>query len=85
MRKGFSCLSGLVRQYIDHELLSGDVFIFLNRCRDWIKLLMRDVTRFEFYSEIYVAVVIICFSLTFLKKRLIPIITLYMQKWKKNI
>ena len=40
MRKGFAGLSGLVRQHINHELLSGDVFIFINRRRDRIKLLI---------------------------------------------
>jgi len=30
MRKGANGLSGLVRTYIGHELLSGDAFIFLN-------------------------------------------------------
>ena len=51
MRKGFSGLSGLVRQYMDHELLSGDVFIFLNRRRDRIKLLMWDMTGFALYYK----------------------------------
>jgi len=51
MRKGFAGLSGLVRQYINHELLSGDVFIFINRRRDRIKLLMWDVTGFALYYK----------------------------------
>jgi transposase len=51
MRKGFSGLSGLVREHIDHELLSGDVFIFVNRRRDRIKLLMWDVTGFALYYK----------------------------------
>jgi len=51
MRKGFAGLSGLVRQHIDHELLGGDVFIFINRRRDRIKLLMWDVTGFALYYK----------------------------------
>jgi transposase len=51
VRKGFSGLSGLVRQHLDHELLSGDVFIFINRRRDRIKLLMWDVTGFALYYK----------------------------------
>ena len=51
MRKGFAGLSGLVREHIDHELLSGDVFIFINRRRDRIKLLMWDATGFALYYK----------------------------------
>lgn len=51
MRKGFAGLSGLVRQYIPHDLLSGDVFIFINRRRDRIKLLMWDATGFALYYK----------------------------------
>jgi len=51
MRKGFAGLSGLVRQHMGHELLSGDVFIFINRRRDRIKLLMWDATGFALYYK----------------------------------
>ena len=51
MRKGFAGLSGLVRQHIAHELLSGDVFIFINRRRDRIKLLMWDANGFALYYK----------------------------------
>ena len=51
MRKGFAGLSGLVRQHIEHELMSGDVFIFINRRRDRIKLLMWDATGFALYYK----------------------------------
>jgi len=40
MRKGFDGLSGLVRSQMKKDLLSGDVFIFINKRRDRIKLLM---------------------------------------------
>lgn len=52
MRKGASGLSGLVRRHIRHELLSGDVFIFLNRRRDRIKLLVWDRTGFVVWYKI---------------------------------
>jgi len=51
MRKQFDGLSGLVNEHIDHPLLSGDVFIFLNRRRDRIKLLMWDHTGFALYYK----------------------------------
>ncbi|NBC24558.1 MAG: IS66 family insertion sequence element accessory protein TnpB [Bacteroidetes bacterium] len=51
MRKGFAGLSGLVRQHMSHDLMSGDVFIFINRRRDRIKLLMWDRTGFALYYK----------------------------------
>ncbi len=51
MRKGAGGLSGIVRQHMGRELMGGDVFIFLNRRRDRIKLLMWDATGFALYSK----------------------------------
>ena len=52
MRKGFNDLSGLVRQHIKHELLSGDVFIFLNKRRDRVKLLVWDRNGFIVWYKV---------------------------------
>lgn len=51
MRKQFDGLSGLVNAYFEHPLLSGDVFLFLNRRRDRIKLLQWDQTGFALYYK----------------------------------
>ena len=51
MRKGFNSLNGLVRQHLKQDPLSGDVFLFLNRRRDRIKLLMWDKTGFALYYK----------------------------------
>jgi transposase len=39
MRKGFDGLCGLVKNELNREPTSGEVFIFINRPRDRIKLL----------------------------------------------
>lgn len=52
MRKGFNGLSGLVREHISHELMSGDVFIFLNKRRDRIKLLVWDRNGFVVWYKV---------------------------------
>ena len=44
MREGFNGRSGLVREHLKHDLLSGDVFIFMNKRRDRVKLLVWDRT-----------------------------------------
>lgn len=51
MRKSFNGLSGIVRQDKTLNLLSGDIFIFINRRCDRIKLLMWDVTGFALYYK----------------------------------
>lgn len=52
MRKGFNGLSGLVRQHIGHELLSGDAFVFLNKRRDRIKILVWDRNGFVVWYKV---------------------------------
>ena len=52
MRKGFNGLSGLVREYISHELTGGDAFIFLNKRRDRVKILVWDRTGFVVWYKV---------------------------------
>lgn len=52
MRKGFNGLSGIVRSHISHELMSGDVFIFLNKRRDRVKLLVWDRNGFVVWYKV---------------------------------
>lgn len=51
MRKGFDGLSGLVRTALESDPLSGDVFMFVNRKRDRIKLLVWDRTGFMIFYK----------------------------------
>ena len=51
MRKSFDGLSGLVRSSMGRDPLSGDVFIFLNRRRTHIKLLVWDRSGFVLYYK----------------------------------
>jgi transposase len=39
MRKGFDSLCGMVRDHLHKDPLGGDVFVFINRRRNQIKLL----------------------------------------------
>jgi transposase len=39
MRKGFDALSGVVRSQMGRDPLSGEVFIFMNRGRNTVKIL----------------------------------------------
>ena len=52
MRKGFNGLSGMVRTHFTRDLLSGDVFIFLNKRRDRVKLLVWDRTGFVVWYKV---------------------------------
>jgi transposase len=51
MRKGFDGLSGLVRNEFKKDPLCGDVFIFLSRTRNKIKLLHFQGDGFCIYSK----------------------------------
>jgi transposase len=51
MRKSFDGLSGLVRQELNREPLSGEVFVFLSRRRSQIRLLLWEGDGFSIYSK----------------------------------
>ena len=51
LRKGFDALSGLVRNELFRDPLSGDAFIFINRRRNLLKLLIWDQTGFVIYYK----------------------------------
>lgn len=42
MRKSFDALSGLVQNELKREVVSGEVFIFFNRLRNRVKVLVWD-------------------------------------------
>lgn len=51
MRKGFDGLSGIIQQHIKQSSLSGTVFIFLNRRRNQLKLLLWEGDGFSLYHK----------------------------------
>lgn len=51
MRKGAYSLSGLVRNEMNLDVLSGDVFIFLGKRANKIKLLQWDADGFALYEK----------------------------------
>ena len=51
MRKSFNGLSGIVRTELGADPVSGDVFIFVNRRRDRIKLLVWDRSGYVLYYK----------------------------------
>ena len=51
MRKGFDGLSGLVQQGLLKDPLSGDVFVFFNRRRSQVKLLVWEGDGFSIYHK----------------------------------
>ena len=51
MRKGFDSLSGLVTSVMQLDVLSGSVFIFLNKKHNQIKLLLWEGDGFSIYYK----------------------------------
>ena len=51
MRKGFDSLSGIVASHMQCNACSGDIFIFLNRNRTHIKLLLWEGDGFSLYYK----------------------------------
>lgn len=51
MRKSFDGLCGLIRGEMKRDPLSGDVFIFINRRRTHVKLLVWDRSGFVLYYK----------------------------------
>jgi transposase len=51
MRKGFDGLCGMVQNHLGKNAMSGDVFIFLNKRRNQIKLLLWEGDGFSLYYK----------------------------------
>lgn len=51
MRNGFDKLSGLVREHLQKDPLGGDVFVFINKRRNQIKLLCWDGDGFMLFYK----------------------------------
>ena len=51
MRNSFDGLSGLVRNKLDRDPVSSDVFVFFNRTRTQVKLLCWDQDGFAVYHK----------------------------------
>lgn len=51
MRKGINGLSGLVRNEMEGNPLSGDVYVFINRSRNLMKLLLFEGDGYLLYSK----------------------------------
>jgi transposase len=51
MRKGYNGLSGLVRNKLEADPTNGDVYVFFNRNRQLMKMLVWDHDGFAIYSK----------------------------------
>ncbi len=51
MRKHFDSLSGMVTSGMQHNVLSGDIFIFFNRRRNQVKLLHFEGDGYAIYHK----------------------------------
>lgn len=51
MRKSYDGLQGIVTNQLRRDALSGEVFIFMNRRRDQVKMLVWDRSGFVIYAK----------------------------------
>ena len=51
MRKGFDSLSGLVQQHMQLNVLNGGIFIFINKKRNQVKLLLWEGDGLSLYYK----------------------------------
>lgn len=51
MRKGFDSLSGLIQQHMQLNVLNGGIFIFINKKRNQVKLLLWEGDGLSFYYK----------------------------------
>jgi transposase len=51
MRKGFDSLSGLVQQHMQLNVLGGGIFIFINKKRNQVKLLLWEGDGLSLYYK----------------------------------
>jgi transposase len=51
MRKGFDSLNGIVSQHMQVNALSGCIFIFINKKRNQVKLLLWEGDGFSLYYK----------------------------------
>ena len=51
MRRGFDGLAGMVRKYFGEDVLSGSLFVFVNRRRTHVKILAWDRDGFVIYAK----------------------------------
>jgi len=51
MRKGFNGLCGLVTQHMNGDAMNGEVYIFINRRRDKMKMLVWEQGGFMLYYK----------------------------------
>jgi transposase len=51
MRKGFDSLASLVRDHLGHDPLCGDLFLFVGRGRDRLKILYWDADGFAIWYK----------------------------------
>jgi len=49
MRKSFDALSGIISNELDKNIMNGDVFIFINRLRTHLKLLVWETGGFSLF------------------------------------